>query len=275
MPSNRLLKSRMILLLSIAITALIASVSLVGIYSPNFYALETLNWQVQSIGQDVIDLVLIVPVLIVTALITLKNRTVGFPVWGGVILYLIYTFTIYSFDVHFNELFLFYCIILGIAFYSFLYFIYCQLKDPTQLSFEGSFIRKLIGIYFIVIAVLFYFIWLAEIVPAILNNTTAKNLIDAGLPTNPVHVIDLAIILPGIFMTGILLLRNKKIGHAFTPVILVFFILMDITIGALSAMMVQKELDGSLVLTGVMSTLAFLSLVLLIWYLRSTKSASI
>jgi hypothetical protein len=262
------------ILISVALAMLIVCVSLVGIYSPDFYAAETLNWQVQSLGQDIIDLVLVAPVLVVTTLLTLKNRKIGFPIWAGIMFYLVYTFAIYSFAVHFNQLFVFYCLILGVSFYAFIYFGYTQLQQKHALFIESIVAKRVIGIYFIVIAMLFYFLWLAEIVPAIQNNTIPKNLMDAGLPTNPVHVIDLAIVLPGIFMTGVLLLRNKKLGLVFTPVLLVFFILMDITIGALSPMMLQKGLEGSFVLTGVMSALAFLSFVLLIWYLKSAKNAS-
>jgi hypothetical protein len=260
------------ILLSLALAILITCVSLVGIYVPDFYAHETLNWQIQSLGQDIIDLVLIAPVLVVSILITLKNRAIGFPIWAGIMLYLIYTFAIYSFDVHFNQLFVFYCLILGMSFYAFIYFGYTRLKQKHTQFIEGMLAKRIIGIYFIVIAILFYFLWLAEIVPAIQNNTIPKNLSDAGLPTNPVHVIDLAIVLPGIFMVGVLLLRNKELGLVFTPVILVFFILMDITIGALGAMMLQKGLEGSMILTSVMSAMAFLSFVLLIWYTRNMKA---
>jgi len=261
-----------VLALSISLSLLVGMVSIVGIYSPNFYINETLNWQVQSLGQDIIDLVLIVPILITTALLTIKNRTIGTFLWAGVIIYLIYTFVIYSFDVKFNKLFIAYCLTLGLSFYSFSYFIYIQLGEPAILKIEKSAVRKVIGIYFIVIAILFYFLWLSELVPSIIDGITPKILLEAGLPTNPVHVLDLAIILPGIFIIGILLLRNKKFGLIMTPVMLVFFILMDITIGSLSVMMQQKGLEGSLTLTTVMFVLALFSLVLLTWYLRNIKS---
>ncbi len=265
---------QVVIALSVPLALLVAGASFVGIFSPDFYAKETLNWQVQAVGRDIIDLVLVVPVLMVTALITFKIGRTGTLLWGGVLVYLVHTFVIYSFDVHFNKLFIIYCLILGLAFYSFLYFIYNQFKEPAVIKIENGVIRKVIGIYFITIAGLFYFLWLSEIVPAIVNNTIPKNLIEAGFPTNPVHVIDLAIFLPGTFITSILLLRNKKLGLILTPVMLVFFILMPITIGSLSAMMQQKGLEGSFSLFIVMSSLALFSLVLLIWYMKPVRSES-
>jgi len=262
-------QSNKVMLLPVTLAALIVGVSLVGIFSPDFYATETLNWKVQSIGQDIVDLVLIAPALLAATLISIKRRKTGVSLLGGVLIYIIYTFVIYCFDVHFNTLFVFYCAILGLAFFLFLYFIYNQLQDQHIIKIENAGVRKFIGIYFIVIAVLFYFLWLSELIPAILSNSTPAVLVEAGLPTNPVHVIDLSIFLPGIFITGILLIKNHKLGLILTPVMLSFFILMNITIGVLSFMMEQQGLNGSLALTMVMGILALLSLVLLTWYMKN------
>jgi hypothetical protein len=154
-----------------------------------------------------------------------------------------------------------------------LYFNYSQLQK-NDISLRSSTANKIIGTYFIVIAGLFYFLWLSEIVPAIMSYRAPKILTDAGLPTNPVHVLDLAIVLPGIFITGIQLLRNDKIGLLFTPVFLMFFVLMYTTIAALSAMMMQKGLEGSIALTVIMSGLALFSLALLIWYMKPIGTSS-
>jgi hypothetical protein len=132
-------------------------------------------------------------------------------------------------------------------------------------------LRKIIGAYFIFIAVLFYLIWLFDVIPAMTSNTTPKILMDVKLPTNPVHVLDLAVLLPGIFMTGVLLLRSHKIGMVFTPILLMFFILMDITIGSMSITMQQKGLEGNLAIAIVMAVLAFVSLVLLIGFMKRVR----
>src|SRR6185295_1303389 len=93
---------------------------------------------------------------------------------------------------------------------------------------------KLTGIYFIALSAVFYFLWLSEIVPAVINNKVPSSLIEVGLFTNPVHVIDISIFLPGMFITGILVLREKPLGYLLAPALLSFFILMDITIGWLA-----------------------------------------
>jgi hypothetical protein len=51
-----------IIALSLPLCVLIIIVSCVGLLTPYFYSKETLNWQTQSIGQDMIDLFLMTPV---------------------------------------------------------------------------------------------------------------------------------------------------------------------------------------------------------------------
>ena len=108
---------------------------------------------------------------------------------------------------------------------------------------------------------------MAEIAPAIINNVTPQSLIETGLLTNPVHVIDLSVCLPALFITGFLLLKQNLLGSLLTPAMLVFCILMDITIGALTIVMKLKGLASDYFVAVVMFVLALLSIMLLIWFM--------
>ena len=55
------------LLLSVLLTVFIVIVSYAGLYIPDTYINETVNWRAQALGQDMIDLILIVPLLLVTS----------------------------------------------------------------------------------------------------------------------------------------------------------------------------------------------------------------
>ncbi|HYV90587.1 MAG TPA: hypothetical protein VE978_02345 [Chitinophagales bacterium] len=263
--------SKFILWLTLPTALLIILASSVGLSVNDFYGKESFNWQAQSIGQDLVDLFLVVPCLLITGFLSWRNYRVAIVLWGGVVLYLIYTFIIYCFDVHFNNLFVIYCFILGLSFYSFIYFLSEQSKESFVTEFQNSLPVRVVGIYFLVIPALFYFLWLSEIIPAIIQNTTPKNLIETGLPTNPVHVIDLALFLPGLFIIGILMLKRKPMGLLFAPAILTFFVLMDITIGFLIIVMKHRGLESNLAITIVMAVLALFSMTMLIWYLRNMK----
>jgi len=264
-------ESTIIFALSLILAVLVIFVSCVGLFIPGTYSKETPNWTAQAVGQDMIDLFLIVPSLIVTAIITYKKNKIAMLLWSGAVFYLIYTFVIYCFAVHFNSLFIIYCLILGLSFYSFMYFLFSQIKKPIVDWFDGKMPVKAVGIYLIVIACMFYMLWLSEIVPGISANTTPKNIIDMGLPTNPVQALDLSVVLPGFLIISILLFRKKPLGLMLAPTMLVFCILMDITIGGLNIIMKIRGIEASYTITVVMAILALISIVLLSFYLKSIK----
>ncbi len=263
MSANRL---NAILFLSVPLALSCIFTSYIGLFTVNFYIKEVFNWQVQSVGQDMIDLFLVVPVLLITALLARNGNKISLLLWAGTNLYLVYTFTIFCFDVHFNSLFIFYCFNLGLSFYSLMYFIYLQAKEPNLVIPENKTWIRMTGMFFIIIAVLFYLLWLSEIIPAIFHHKIPQSIIDAGLFTNAVHVIDLAVFLPGLMITGITLLKYRSIGFMLAPVCLLFFILMDITIGGLIVFMYQKGLEAQLVVALAMAGLAVISAALLTWY---------
>ena len=256
-----------ILFLSIPLAALVAFAGCTAMSDPAFYSRETLNWQAQSEGQDQVDLFLATPLLLITAFLAYRKNRAASLLWAGTVMYLLYSYLIYCFDVHFNWLFIVYCLTLGLSFYSLLYFFYTQFKFPVVKDSDNPAARKTIAIYFLVIGSMFYFLWLSEIIPSINSNTVPESLSEVGLPTNAVHVIDLSVFLPGIVITGILLLRKKTLGYLLAPALLTFFILMDITIGYLTYMMHSRGLEADLSVTFIMGLLTIVSLAFLIWYL--------
>lgn len=267
------MKNKVILYFSLPILALVAYVSYVGLSTPDFYKAETLNWQTQSYGQDLLDLFLAVPVLLLSSIFAARGNKAAWLIWGGTIVFLLYTFVIYCFDVHFNKLFVFYCITLGLLFYSAIYFFYSNIKYPIITEFKSSIVSKVTGIYFIVIAVLFYFLWLSEIIPSIQNNTIPTSLEEVGLPTNAVHVIDLAVFLPLLFITGVLMLKRNPFGYVLAIMALSFCILMDITIGALTVLMYKRNITSDVSVAYIMGALTFVSLILLLLNLRTNKQS--
>ena len=255
--------------LSWPLAVILIFTSYTGLYTHNFYFHETPNWQLQSIGQDMIDLYVIVPVLVLSSWFAWRRNTKGILVWAGTNLHLIYTFCIFCFDVHFNQLFIFYCFNLGLSFYSMMYFIHLQKKESLRISLPGNLLIRITGIYFILISVIFYTLWLSEIVPAVVNNTIPESLTEVGLPTNPVHVIDLSVLLPGLLIAGILLIRKRAAGFILAPILLVFFILMDITIAVLALLLGVNEMENNTTIALIMFILALLSSILQFGLTRS------
>lgn len=114
-------QDNIVLSLSFFQAAMILTASILSVLQPSVYKLESHNWQIQAIGQDIIDSVLVVPALVICTARVFRNKAKAFYIWGGLHLYLLYTFIIYAFNVHFNSFFLLYCGVLGISVYSLLW----------------------------------------------------------------------------------------------------------------------------------------------------------
>lgn len=246
----------------------VAYASITGLSTLDFYIKETPNWQAQSIGQDIMNLFLIVPVLMVSAFLAYRKNRTGLLLWGGTNLYLIYTYCLYAFDVHFNNLFIIYCINLGLSFYALLYFIYLQIKEPVIVQLQNSRLQKITGIYFIVVAISFYALWLMEIIPSVMNGTVPASLQEVGLFTNGVHVIDLSVFLPGLFIVGVMVLQKKTLGFILAPVGLTFMILMDLSLAGLMVVLKNRGLEANMGVMIMMGVLALFSAVILFTYFK-------
>lgn len=255
-------------ILSLIISALICLTSWQGLIYPDTYIRETELWAAQARGQDLINLYIIPFYLLSGLLINRKENYFGL-IWTGISCYFIYTFFIYCFDVQFNRMFLFYVLILGLSIYSLFMLLYSY-GNKFQFSKAGTFLDQLTGGYFILMAVLFCGAWLSVILPANLLNTSPANL--EQLPTNPIHVLDLSIVLPGIFTGGILLIRKKKLGYFLAPIILTFSVLMQLTIGVLMLFLSDHGQNTPPELIWSIFTMALISFALLIYSLQKNQA---
>ena len=248
---------------------LIIYTSLQGLCSPSIYANETENWMTQSMGQDLINLS-IIPFYIFTSSYRHKS-TSHFPLlWAGTTIYFIYTYLIYCFDIHFNSLFVLYCLILCVNFLPAarlcLFLPKCIFSNQQAGSQKGY--RRLFCVF---ISVLFTLLWLSEIIPATLAGNIPASLEKAGLFTNPVEVLDLSFVLPGILISGFLLLREAPSGCFLAPVVLTFLLLMEFTIGILIIILWQKGLEEYPQVTWILFGLTAINLVLLILHVKLNR----
>jgi hypothetical protein len=264
-------KNPIILLLSLPLVVLTAIVSYAGIFMESTYARENTFYAAQGIGQDIVNLFIVVPVLFIVSIFAWRNSKLALLIWSGAVFYLAYSYTIYCFGLHFNNLFIAYCLILGLSFYSLIYFVILSLKENVSEWFSKELSTKVTGIFLIVIAVLFYFIWLSEIIPAIFKNTIPTSIIESGLLINPVHVLDIAICLPALIITGIALMKKKNIGFLLASTMMIFCIFMALAIGAMVFVMKAKKLEANLNLAIVFGLITLISSLFLVQYLRKLK----
>jgi hypothetical protein len=260
-------KDKTFLLLSAILGILVIITAACGLFIPATYRLETTNWKVQGIAQDIVDLYLMVPLLFVTGFFVNNRNKFFLYAWAGTVLFIAYTYAIYCFAIHFNFLFPLYCFTFGVAIYSFIYFISLHISGEARQWYDDKVPARLTGIFLLLVAVSFYFLWFSEILPAIMQHTLPPSLVETGLLINPVHVIDISLFLPGMIIIAVFLFRQKPIAYLLAPVLLVFCILMYTSIGILVIIMKLKGTGDGFAVAVAMGLLALLGSILLFNFL--------
>lgn len=269
------LRVNTVLYFTIPTVLLIAVTSLGGLLYETTYSRETALWIAQAAGQDIVDIALIVPTLLIAAFFTRKGSRSGFFVWLGAMLYTSYTFVIYSFGVHFNSLFLVYCWTLGLSAYAFITLTVQVTPATVKGWFDESRHEYLMSILVLGAGVLFYLMWLKADLPAMINNQVPAGLRGTGLPTNPVHVLDYSLFLPGFIVTSIMLFKKHALGYLFAPVLMTFGVLMDITIAAIVIVMKIKGTEDNVSVSVLFVVLAAIGIAVLVSFLRHMKKPAL
>jgi hypothetical protein len=236
----------------------------------SIYARETPSWAVQGIGQDIVNLVAVV-VLFIAAYFVNKESIKAVLVWSGVLLYLIYAYVIYAFDVHFNRLFLVYVAILGLSFYALVSSVIHMHLDRLQASVSANTKARAVCVFFLVLGIVFYLLWLSEEIPALLTGKIPPGVTAANLPTNPVHVLDVGLYLPAMIITALLLWRRKFLGYLLAGPLLVFSILTGTAILVIFLVMNSKGMPTSIGIEAFFVVIILVSLVLSVLFLREVK----
>ena len=265
---------KLITILTIIMLIFLATASIFGIFVDITYARETASMAAQGIGQDIVDLFLVVPAVVITLVLMRRNKRIATLLFGGLIFYVLYSFIIYSLGVHFNLMFLVYCFTLGTASFVFIFYFYALSRVNVKDWFNEKTPNHGLAILFIIVAAMFYMLWLKDLIPAIINNEVPESVTDYNLLVNPVHVIDLSFALPGLIITSLLLLNKHNLGYLLAPIALVFIIILTIALAAMVIMTRIKEISEDATIAIIFIILSFVSIGFLWSFLRNIKPAN-
>ena len=226
--------------LTLPLVALAVGASLAGIFIDRVYEDESANWAAQAVGQDLTNLVAFSALALVAALAA-RGSLRAYLLWLGVLAYGVYTYTIYAFAIGFGPLFLVYVSVLGMCVFGLVGgMLWLDPRGVRDRFASGTPVRSTAWVM-TGIAALFAALWLSEIVPPTFEGTFPDSLTEAGLRVNPVYVLDLAVFLPSLIVTGAFLMRGRPWGWVLAPVQLVALTL--IALGIELAMMVLAARD--------------------------------
>jgi hypothetical protein len=257
--------------LTVPILILLAIAAGGGVFINGLYR-DNPDFVAQARGQDFISLAVVLPALIITAFLAHRGSPRARLLWLGGLVYLVYTYIVAAFDVKFNLLFLVYVALLGCS----LYALIGSLVTTDMVGIKAGFTKetpvKAVSIYLAILVVLFYFMWLGEIVPALMAGKIPQSIQDNGTPTNAVHVLDMAWILPAFGITAINLWRKQALGYTLAGALLSYAVFLILAILGMAIFMIREGHPVVIPQVVIFGALLAISLGMLIWYMWDIKS---
>lgn len=232
------------------------------------YFYDTVSSTAQMQGNDLITLVVGLPLLAVSAWMAFRGSLRGRLLLTGTLGFILYTYMSMSALASFNVLFVVYVVLFALSMYA---FILCMMSFDLQdlpRNFSENLPRGWIAGLMFVVAGFFALAWLGRIfaalqpdtVPALENTTTMV-----------IQFMDLGLIAPAAVLGGILILRRSAWGYLLAAIMMT----KGVTLGlAVSTMAINMALKGVAESLGIMIPFLFITasnLVLTFVMLKNVK----
>jgi hypothetical protein len=246
--------------LAIAFLSLIATLS--GLFWKGLYANDTLSYLSQMMGQDLITLIVAIPLLLTSLYLISKNSLRGRLIWMGTIFYFLYTYLSLTFLASFNALFLVYVALMSLSLFTFLGELINMDISHTKENFTPGSIYKITALFFLVAALFLAMMWLKMIIDSLIIGAPPAAL--EGYTTLVIQAMDLGILVPLAILSSYLLLKKSNWGYLLSSIFLIKASLLGTAILSMILFMGLNgvELDPGQVIIFVLLTLAgiFISL---------------
>ncbi|MBB5639942.1 hypothetical protein [Cryobacterium roopkundense] len=260
------------LFLSFGAAALAFVGSLLALIDSNVYYYDlSSSFSFQARAQDLVNAVVVAPLLVACAVLALRGSERAFVIWLGVLTFTVYNYVIYALFIPFGSLYLLWTAVLGLSLYSLIGGVTSVDSGQAAVMFPSRRALTVSGIVLVVVSGLFAVLWLAEDLPAVINNYTPQSVYDLKVPTNPVHVLDYAFFLPAGVILGVMQLRRRAFSYPVGGAFLVFLLLTGLPI------LVTPFVTSSLGSEGqywILLPIGILTAVLagmIVWLLRSVR----
>ena len=208
----------------------------IQIYGKGLYKHMPSDVAVQGIAQDYVTLFIAVPLLILSFLAYRRNNYRAKFLLAGTAGYLLVTYLFYLTMGAYNPLFLVYASLLGLTFFLLLKVLMSIDLSILETKPGKDFPHTWIGIFLMINAFLISLMWLNIVVPPLLDGT----IFPADLfhfTTLIVQGLDLGLLLPLSFVSGLLMYKKTALGLMVGTVYVVFLaILMTALSGKIIAM---------------------------------------
>ena len=238
----------------------------VTINASGLYYWDTVSSAAQMQANDLVTLVLGLPLLAVSYWLTLRGSLRGRLLLAGTLGFILYTYITMCFGAAYNRMFLVYVALFSMSLFAFVLVMMSFDIQTLPANFSGKLPRGWIAGLLFFAAAFLSAAWLGRIaatfapgaVPALENSTSLF-----------IQVMDLGIVVPTCILSGILLLRRRPWGYLLASVSMMKFLTLGIAVSVMGVNMARVGVPVSVVELGIFPTMALLNIVMTIILLRN------
>ncbi len=257
--------------LIIRIIAILATVSCaLTIYNNDIY--QDNSWlKAQWLGQDIITLVIVVPILLMSLTRGIgQHRIKWWMLNTGLLLYFAYTYSFFVFTAELTFLYFFQVGIFGLSIVGFIRSCMLLSHEKVRFSFPRTNWKLLIVTYLFVIALMLGFIWIKDIASH-LNSTIHQSNTFNGKPPLIAYSLDLGIIIPLMIATGLMLYWKERWGYILTGIVLTKTSTLGFAMMAMNVSMHVQHINPDYLLILLWTIIGVFGTVLTIIYLENLR----
>lgn len=241
----------------------------VELYQKGLYARDSVSAATQAKAQDVVTLVLAIPVLLVSVILTRKNSKKGLLLLTGTIGYFLYTYTSYSFMSYYNKFYLIFLALMIASFYAFILCISALRESVDWKEVSSHYPRKFIGIFFMIAGFVIAMMWLGRIVPTIFSGAAPFGL--EHYSTLVIQSLDIGFIVPACGVTAYLIYKNNSWGYLLSTIFIVKLVTMAAAVSTMAITMYVTGVEINVAELFVFPIFTLLGVILLWKVMRTVK----
>jgi hypothetical protein len=240
----------------------------VTINAQGLYYWDTVSMTAQMQANDLVSLILGLPLLGVSYFLTLRGSLRGRLLLTGTLGFILYTYTTMSFGAAYNQLFLVYVALFSLSLFAFIQSMMSFDLDTLPEKFSDNLPRKAIAGLLFFAAAFLALAWLGRIAPTILGDQIP---VLENATTMFIQAMDLGLVVPLCVLAGILLLKRRPWGYLLASVGLLKFLTMGTAVSLMAVNMARVGVPISFVELTVFPAIALTNMLMVLLLLKNIR----
>jgi hypothetical protein len=240
----------------------------ITINAQGLYYWDTVSSAAQMQANDLVTLVLGLPLLVIAAWLSWRGSLRGRLLLSGTLAFILYTYITMSFGAAYNKLFLVYVALFSLSLFAFILSVMSYDLKTFPAHFSDRLPRRGIAAMLFFAATFLLLAWLGRILPMIFTSQIPAL---ENVTSMFIQVMDLGIIIPVCFLSGILLLRRSPWGYLLASISMMKFITLGLAVSLMGINMARVGVPASPVEIGAFLTITLINLALSVVLLKNIK----